>query len=578
MQLSREICVRAGVAIAFAVCLGFSNSSAVAAEFDTDRQDVIQALTRARAALKPALTTDNRSYIGLYAYACLKLGVSTEDPALASAIDKVAGYCRSGEYEACKTSHHAVYVSGIEAMLLADAGGQTYKGELEAIRNFLVGRQNDHGSWSYTKGPESDTSVTQYAILGLWAAERAGAKVDPLVWMKAVKFLLGAQKEGGFSYRSLSGSPTDSTMTAAGVGCLVICRKYLSGGALPKSARKKVAREIDTDVRYGILRPIIPVEPEPEPVPQELIDPEGLLTVDRIDNAIDNANRWIDAKFTVTGDKTSHLAYWFYTLERAGALAGRDNYRGVDWYDRCADALVPQQTDDGFWNLNSYDKNTDTAFIALFLARPTRKLAGRRPAAPIGGGLLSGGRGLPADLTQFGKPTRDDKPLSPLEQLLADLSEAQEQELPKLQEELVETIQLSRPEELIGQHETLIKLVTHEKADVRRTALWAMGRTGDLHLSRYAIAALDDRDVTVLTEARNSLAWIARRPTSFGHPENPLEGVATGATMEEKKTAVEKWRTAMIRDWGRWYLETSPYADRFDEFDLNLRAKLSKLR
>lgn len=547
-----------------------------AEEFDTDRADVERALLLARAALKPVLQQTDRTHVGLYAYACLKLGVPADDPALAPAIDRVARACAGADYAASEPDNHAVYVSGIEAMLLADAGGANYRDELAKIRDFIILRQNDHGSWTYTKGQSSDMSVTQYALLGLWAAERAGAKVDPVVWAKSANFLVHYQIDGGFAYSP--GSRPDLNMTSAGLGSLIICRKHLANGFLPKSlgASSQRRQRVDESIRYGILRPIVPEEEEPEAPELPVVVPNIKVTTQQIDSGIAAAVGWIDQRFDVMSDKASHLAYWYYTLERAGALAQQDEFRGQDWYDRCADALLPQQTNAGFWDVNSYDTNTDTALIALFLARPTRKLAGSRPAQSIGGGLLSGGRGLPTDLSNFGKPEASDKPQTELEKLLASLAEAEEQALPKLQKQLVEQIQVSDREALIGQHETLAKLLNDPRADVRRTALWAMGRTGDLRLARYPILALDDRDVTVLTEARNALAWIARRPEAFGHPENPLEGLPPGASMEQKKAKVEQWRSGMIKDWGRWYLDASPYADRFDEFDLNLRTRLAR--
>ncbi len=44
-------------------------------------------------------------------------------------------------------------------------------------------------------------SITHYACLGLWAAERAGAQVDPQVWQRALDKIGGiSNPDGGFSY------------------------------------------------------------------------------------------------------------------------------------------------------------------------------------------------------------------------------------------------------------------------------------------------------------------------------------------------------------------------------------------
>lgn len=578
----RERLTSSALLVLFA--LGFSANVCSAADLLSDRNDVNEALKRARQGLRKDLFTQNRDYIGLYSYACFKIGLTLDDPVLANNINRVALNCQSGQYVPAPVADHAVYVAGIEAMLLSDAGGAQFERELGVIRDFLVSRQNPNGSWAYTVSPRtSDMSVTQYAVLGLWAAERAGATVEKVTWARAAKFLLQAQLNGGYAYRAeqTSSRGTELSMTAAGLACLVICRKHLADGFSPPRINSQT-RSNDSTIRYGLLRPVT-LEPEDpkdgnEESPKTAnIDPNLRVSVRDLDNAIKASIKWMDQKFRVLGDKPAHRAYWYYTLERAGALSGQEVFANQDWYDKCADDLLPKQKVTGHWGLGSYDVPTDTAMVALFLARPTRKLTGYKVTPKVGGGLLAGGRGLPTDLSDFGKPAADERQLSPLEQLLDDLAKADETALPKLQEKLVQQIQVTDREALVGQQDALIELVEHPRADVRRTALWAIGRTGDLRLARYPIQALDDRDVLVLAEARNALAWIARRPESFGHPENPLEGAPQKATLEEKVAIVDRWRQRMLRDWGAWYIDSSPYAERFDEFDLELRSRLARM-
>ena len=45
----------------------------------------------------------------------------------------------------------------------------------------------------------SDTSQAQFALLGLWAAQRAGVEVSPEVWQKAGRWFLSSQREDGGS-------------------------------------------------------------------------------------------------------------------------------------------------------------------------------------------------------------------------------------------------------------------------------------------------------------------------------------------------------------------------------------------
>ena len=47
------------------------------------------------------------------------------------------------------------------------------------IAAYLISRQNGNGSWDYSDRNQGDTSISQYAVLGLWEAENAGVDVPP---------------------------------------------------------------------------------------------------------------------------------------------------------------------------------------------------------------------------------------------------------------------------------------------------------------------------------------------------------------------------------------------------------------
>ncbi len=48
---------------------------------------------------------------------------------------------------------------------------------MEAIARYLLSKQKANGSWDYESRTNGDTSISQYAVLGLWEAENAGATV-----------------------------------------------------------------------------------------------------------------------------------------------------------------------------------------------------------------------------------------------------------------------------------------------------------------------------------------------------------------------------------------------------------------
>jgi hypothetical protein len=72
-----------------------------------------------------------------------------------------------------------------------------------------------------------DRSASQYGVLGMWALERAGAKVMPGYWQLVDTAWKRAQdKNGGWTYREEM--DTTPSMTAAGVATLFITQDYAS--------------------------------------------------------------------------------------------------------------------------------------------------------------------------------------------------------------------------------------------------------------------------------------------------------------------------------------------------------------
>ena len=64
-------------------------------------------------------------------------------------------------------------------------------------------------------------------MLGLWEAENAGVDVPPSVWDRAASWFLSVQAsvDGSWNYHRDEPQYGDSlSMTAAGVGSLLICR------------------------------------------------------------------------------------------------------------------------------------------------------------------------------------------------------------------------------------------------------------------------------------------------------------------------------------------------------------------
>ena len=117
---------------------------------------------------------------------------------------------------------------------------EKYREDLQKVVAYLLSQQLDSGAWMYNANGNSgagDTSVTQYAILALWSASRAGVTVPTAAIVKACNWLVHSQHVSGAFYylpampaasgRSQGGSILKSSMTIAGVGSMYICADLL---------------------------------------------------------------------------------------------------------------------------------------------------------------------------------------------------------------------------------------------------------------------------------------------------------------------------------------------------------------
>jgi len=99
------------------------------------------------------------------------------------------------------------------------------------------------GAWGY-KGPEKtgDNSCSQFALLALWEAERAGVELSSgLIRAVEKTWIRRQQKDGGWRYAVNAGASTHS-MTAAGLASLYLCEYAInvkSGSTPTQKVRAK---------------------------------------------------------------------------------------------------------------------------------------------------------------------------------------------------------------------------------------------------------------------------------------------------------------------------------------------------
>ncbi|MBL4883986.1 MAG: hypothetical protein JKY95_05560, partial [Planctomycetaceae bacterium] len=413
-----------------------------------------------------------------------------------------------------RPKQHHIYEASIDIMALQAADSEEYLPQIQAIADHILRERNNVGSWFYpgdkTKG---DTSITQYAILGLWAAHRANVEIPIEVFEEAAGWHIQTQGPAGEFYyqpsrqnnKVLSKDPPYATMAVAATGTLGIIRLILfHDQPLPGPPGKKQA--LKNGPKFGVLVKKNPSDANqsnktkrttPKPI-QPIIDATNAKT-----------HRWLTATFSqnlVDGHR-GFPHYYFYALERASSINHWDTYGDHDWYKEGTDHLLPQQAANGSWPevpIRAITHPTATCFTLLFLLKATKKIIPtRRRTRPVnlGEGVLAGGRGLPDDLSQVdfenGKIKYKEQQMGSLEQLLAGLSTIDISEEKDVTLEKEKAVDISNPKNLIGNKGLLKSLVTYSDPKVRQAAAWAVGQTDQLELAGLLIPLLKDVDLGV---------------------------------------------------------------------------------
>lgn len=186
----------------------------------------------------------------MIALAMIKAEVPPTDPALSACIAKIRSRFSSSEYSPERGLGQAAYEAGATAMALANHDPEGNRGYLGMIVRYLLSVQNPNGSWDYSGRNYGDTSITQYAVLGLWEAENCGVEISPAVWERIASWLMSTQcEDGGWIYHKDEGVTYSETvaMTAAAVGSLLICHRQLE----PYIQRKEASAADEPGRRGG---------------------------------------------------------------------------------------------------------------------------------------------------------------------------------------------------------------------------------------------------------------------------------------------------------------------------------------
>jgi hypothetical protein len=273
---------------------------------------------------EPPAPYHNTGWTAVATYALLAAGESPQEPRIADAIQYMLKNKTIGVYGLglrLNVWNLLPKTPDIQAAIKADSA-QLLQGMKE--------KADAKGFYAYTavhQGSNYDHSVSQYAVLGVWAAAQADLEIPRSYWLDVdTAWRRHQYEDGSWSYifdpnGKLGGSNPKTSMTAAGVATLFITQDYL----------KAMAN----------------------------LNCKGSL----YDEDIERGLEWIGRNF-----KTQTNPYTLYGIERIGVASGYKYLEGIDWYAEGANILVKTQGKDGEWNDSGSDL-VGTSFALLFLAR-----------------------------------------------------------------------------------------------------------------------------------------------------------------------------------------------------------------
>lgn len=496
----------------------------------------------------------------LAAYALFKAGEPVESPIIQAALNTVTGSVGDNGFHPHVAYDH-MYEAGLYSMFLADVNADAYKPVIQQIANYVVSVQRQDGSWSDSPTGSADVSMCQYAVLAIWAAQRAGCTVSAESLDRTVAWhLSNRNQDGGWTYRpgtgiGTTGANSSRNMTMAAISSLGVTRLLYYG---PQQKEKK-----KEELVFGVLEKAAdPTEQMatafPEYKPQHAM---GVLTA-----GIERGMGYETANFNPLNINANFPIYFYYSAERALSVSEIESVAGREWYTTYGDGLLSLQNQAGAWNETYSGEVVGTSFAILYFMRSTKQIFDKE----YGRGIQQGKRGNPfGDKETKREPTELDLLIADMEKNL-DFEKLDETPI-EIGDEIVRSVtSIDDPEKLVGQADKLKSLMKHPNPDVRKASCWALGRTGDFDLIPLMLDGIRDPNLDVNVEAVAALRYIARKPNGFGETLNPMEGLEQ-APQDERVRAANEWRQKVLKSWSTWYFTVRPHEEQ-DGFDQLLLA------
>jgi hypothetical protein len=268
--------------------------------------------------------------------ALLHAGCAIDDAVIARALNQLRGM-----------EPTTTYATSLQTQVFCAATPTADKLLIHRNVKWLESRQIKRGEfagmWAIPTTKEldhTDNSMTHFAMLGLYEAERVGVSAADDTWRLALKYWQSAQLPDG-SWGWGPNNPGSGSMTCAGIAALIIASGQLGNR--------------DAGVDGDSLRCCREQQQNPY---------------------IERALAWLTRNFSVHGNP--NVDYWFsyylYSMERACRMTARRFVGEHDWYREGARMLVNTQNFAGSWPPDAefvkvLDKNVSTSFSLMFLSK-----------------------------------------------------------------------------------------------------------------------------------------------------------------------------------------------------------------
>jgi hypothetical protein len=272
---------------------------------------------------------NNSHAVGGTALAALAMLAAGADPASDIGLQKALRWL--AEHDIDHTYCRGISANTWEYALRKAPYEATYRAGIERDFDWLMkATANNPRAWRYRMGSRDwDNSCSQYGVLGIWAAQRAGLDPGDAFWKKMSKHFLGCQNhDGGWSYMTGGSTPN---MTTAGLASMFLVFDMYHG---KRCYTADDPRTFTTGKAAKVLA------------------------------SLERGMTWLGK----SKSNQKATAYYLYGIERTGVASGRKYFGGEDWFRKGALAVLKSQRSDGSIPIGRWGNAVvRTSWCVLFL-------------------------------------------------------------------------------------------------------------------------------------------------------------------------------------------------------------------